>query len=111
MKIGFYQFAPEFGNVEENRRRIREAVLQSDALSQGLRICEDLRRMGCRGEMSHEAASIKSQVRHADRIGARYCIFLGQEEMASGLLSIKDMATGEQFQREASALPDIVRHG
>lgn len=31
VKIGFYQFAPEFGNIEENRRRIREAVLQSDA--------------------------------------------------------------------------------
>lgn len=31
MKIGYYQFAPEFGNVEENRRRIAEAVRSSDA--------------------------------------------------------------------------------
>ncbi|MFP4267662.1 MAG: nitrilase-related carbon-nitrogen hydrolase [Spirochaetaceae bacterium] len=31
MKIGYYQYAPEFGNLEENRRRIVEAVRSSDA--------------------------------------------------------------------------------
>ena len=31
MKIGFFQFAPEFGNVDANRRRIIDAVRQSDA--------------------------------------------------------------------------------
>ncbi len=85
------------------------AVLQSNALSRGLTICEDLRRMGLSGEMSREAGSVKSQIRHADRLGARYCIFLGQEELDSGLLSVKDMATGEQLKKEAAALPDMVR--
>ncbi|MFO7850433.1 MAG: nitrilase-related carbon-nitrogen hydrolase [Spirochaetia bacterium] len=31
MKIGYYQFAPEFGNIEGNRRRIVDAVRRSDA--------------------------------------------------------------------------------
>jgi len=31
VKIGYFQFAPEFGNVEANRERIEEAVRQSDA--------------------------------------------------------------------------------
>jgi len=31
MKIGYFQYAPRFGEVEKNRSRIVEAVLQSDA--------------------------------------------------------------------------------
>jgi histidyl-tRNA synthetase len=85
------------------------AVLDPDGLSEGMRICEDLRRTGLKGEMSLEAGSVKSQTRHADRIGARYCIFLGGEELQSGLLSVRDMASGEQWRREAGALPELMR--
>lgn len=31
MKIGYYQFVPEFGNVEANRKRIVDAIGRSDA--------------------------------------------------------------------------------
>lgn len=84
------------------------AILDGDGLAQGMRICEDLRRKGLAGEMSYETASLKSQVRHADRIGARYCIFLGRDELESGRLTVRDMGSGEQYQREAESLPEFL---
>jgi len=84
------------------------AVLDDQGLGEGMRICEELRRKGLAGEMGYETASLKSQVRHADRIGARYCIFLGRDELDSGRLTVRDMGSGEQYQREAETLPELL---
>ena len=84
------------------------AVLDDQGLGEGMRICEELRRKGLAGEMGYETASLKSQVRHADRIGARYCIFLGRDELDSGRITVRDMGSGEQYQREAETLPELL---
>ena len=40
--------------------------------------------------------SLKSQMKHAGRIGASYVIILGTEELQSGTLLVRDMNKGEQ---------------
>lgn len=41
--------------------------------------------------------SLKSQFKYADKIGARYVITIGDDEINSGELSLKNMSTGEQI--------------
>ena len=33
---------------------------------------------------------------YADKLGTPYAVFLGEDEIAEGLLSVKDMRSGEQ---------------
>jgi histidyl-tRNA synthetase len=46
--------------------------------------------------MAHAGGSFKSQMRQADKSGARFCCVLGPEELAAGTVALKDMDTGEQ---------------
>ena len=42
--------------------------------------------------------SIKSQMREANRCGARYVIIIGEDEITNESVIIKDMSTGKQLQ-------------
>lgn len=42
-------------------------------------------------EMDYEGKSIKSQMRRADKVGARYAVVVGDSEIASGTALLKDM--------------------
>lgn len=51
---------------------------------------------GLMAEADLMGRSFRAQMRHADRIGARYAGVLGAEEKAHGTVSLRDMASGGQ---------------
>jgi histidyl-tRNA synthetase len=59
----------------------------------GLRIAEGLRDSlpGSRVEMNCGGGSFKSQLKRADRSGARYAVILGDEEVARGVAALKPL--------------------
>jgi histidyl-tRNA synthetase len=59
----------------------------------GLRVAESLRAAlpGLRVEMNCGAGSFKSQMKRADRSGARYAVILGDDEVARGIAALKPM--------------------
>jgi len=80
------------------------AVLEEAALARGQLLAQQLRDLGLSGEASFEPRSLKSQLRSANKLGARKCLLLGSGEMQRGTLLVKDMESGEQHevdQREA----------
>lgn len=56
----------------------------------------DLRRKGIAAERDLCDRSLKAQMKYADKIGARYTMVLGDDELASGTVMLKNMQTGEQ---------------
>ena len=56
----------------------------------------DLRGKGVSAEFDHMSRSLKAQMKYADKLGAKYTIVLGDNEIESGIAKIKDMLTGEQ---------------
>ncbi len=66
-----------------------------------------LRRAGVRTQLYGEKKKFKAKMSYADRIGVPFTVFIGEDEMREGLLSVKDMRTGEQVKlspAEAAAL-------
>ena len=55
-----------------------------------------LRAHGLSGDTAHTGGSFRSQMRQADRSGARFCCVLGPDELAAGAVVLKNMDTGEQ---------------
>ena len=47
-------------------------------------------------EFDLEKTTMKAQMKNADRLQATHCIIIGENEIKEGILTIKDMATGEQ---------------
>ena len=46
--------------------------------------------------MDYEGKSLKSQMRRADKLGARYSVVIGENEIASGKAVFKRMEDGTQ---------------
>jgi histidyl-tRNA synthetase len=58
------------------------------------RLMASLIKSGVRVEMDYEGKSLKSQMRRADKLKARYSVVIGQDEVTSGKASFKHMADG-----------------
>lgn len=54
---------------------------------------QELRDEGVAAEIDHQARSLKSQFKQADRLGARFVVVVGPDEIAEGAVTIRDMAT------------------
>ncbi|MEO6665612.1 MAG: His/Gly/Thr/Pro-type tRNA ligase C-terminal domain-containing protein, partial [Nitrospiria bacterium] len=67
----------------------------------------ELRDAGIRVETDYDRGSLKSQMRKADKLGARYTLILGDDELAKGVAPLRDMATKAQIDL---ALDRLVPH-
>jgi histidyl-tRNA synthetase len=79
-----------------------------DAAAKALLLTEQLRAQGLWVEMNHESTSIKSQMRKANRLKAQNVIVLGEDEISSGEVTIKNMAEGENIKCPLN-VSDIVK--
>ncbi len=61
-----------------------------------MQVAEKLRGMGLRITFDLNRRSIKAQFREANKLNARYTIVIGEDEIARGVVQVKDMASGEQ---------------
>ncbi len=61
----------------------------------GLVLAEQLRDAGLRVELHCGGGSLKSQLKRADRSGARYALLLGENELAAAQVSVKNLRVEE----------------
>ncbi|MFV1996925.1 MAG: histidine--tRNA ligase [Acidiferrobacterales bacterium] len=74
-------------------------LLGERAKQEGPTLAESLRDDGLRVITHCGDGSLKSQMKKADRSGARFAVILGDDELANGQASIKDLReSGEQIQ-------------
>jgi histidyl-tRNA synthetase len=81
---------------EEQATDIYLAALGAAAAEAGFQLIHALRCKGLRAMMDHEGRSLKSQMKQAGRLNARYVLILGEEELKNTALVVREMATGEQ---------------
>jgi histidyl-tRNA synthetase len=66
-------------------------------------ILQALRHAGIRTEMAYRG-NMKRRLERANKIGARAAIILGEDELARGVVAVKDLAAGTQTEVELSDL-------
>ena len=74
-------------------------------------LATQLRQAGVRTQLYTEQKKFKQKMTYADRIGVPYVLFLGDDEIAQGTVSVKDMATGEQVALLAAAAAEYLQKG
>jgi histidyl-tRNA synthetase len=84
------------------------ATLDAAALEYALPIGHRLRLAGIRTEIEHRGGSLKSQLKRADKLRARLALIVGETEVATRRLQVKDLAAGQQHEvAEADLLPRL----
>lgn len=72
-------------------------------------LLRDLRSRGLRVESDYEGKSLKSQLRRADRLGARFVVIVGEDELSRGTVPVRDMAGGAQEDVPIAALGEFLQ--
>ena len=86
------------------------AQLGPEAKKQCLNLVSSLRDLGVHTVGALGEASLKSQMRLADRFQARYTLLLGQLEVKEGTIILRDMAAGKQKQIPfEKAIPEVIK--
>jgi histidyl-tRNA synthetase len=67
-----------------------------------------LRDEGVAAEMDHQGRSLKSQLKQANRMGARYVVIVGPEEISAGQVTLRDMGTSEEERLPISGLAEAL---
>ncbi len=68
-----------------------------------------LRQAGVRTQLYCEKRKFKAKIGYADKIGVPFAVLLGEDEIAAGELSVKDMASGEQRRMSPAEASAFIR--
>ncbi|MDY3014341.1 MAG: histidine--tRNA ligase [Evtepia sp.] len=68
----------------------------TEDLSSAIAFATQLRQAGVRAQVYGEQKKFKGKMSYADKLKIPYVAFLGEEEIAQGVVKVKDMTTGEQ---------------
>ena len=86
-------------------------IPMTEDLAPAISLSTKLRAAGIRTQLYTEQKKFKAKVSYADRLGVPYVIFLGDDEIAAGLVACKDMASGEQTKLSADDTLALIRKG
>lgn len=68
-----------------------------------------LRKSGVKADCDTVERSVKAQMKYANKIGAKYSVILGDSELESGKVQLKEMETGEAEEVSVADLVEILK--
>ena len=68
-----------------------------------------LRKAGVAAEADLRGGSVKSQLKRANKLNAKYCMVLGEDELKTGCAKLKDMKDGTEREARLSELEGMLR--
>jgi histidyl-tRNA synthetase len=74
-----------------------------------LQIAQTLRQKGFAVALDHRGGSMKSQMKRADRLGSPLVLLLGEDELARGIVTLRQMSTSEQAEVQIGELAEQIR--
>lgn len=101
---GIERLALLLGAIPETARPVAVIPLGDAAETAAIRVLQALRHAGIRAEAAYRG-NAKRRFERANRIGAAAAIVLGENELARGVASVKDLATGTQAEVALGAVP------
>ncbi len=83
-------------DVPEDKEPVYFIIPFGDVIHYALKVAEILRKKGKVAEISYRGGNLRKQLDFANRMGYRYTVIIGEDEVREGVVSLKDMETGEQ---------------
>lgn len=98
----------EAGNLKVPAPDVFIATLGGPAVREAVLIAEKLRSSGFWAEVAYDNSSLKSQLRRADRLAARYAFVIGDDEIASGRIRWKNLRSHAEGDLPAGDLAGFI---
>ncbi len=99
----------ELNLVCANKKSISDVLIipMLEDMTLPIKIATNLREAGINTEVFLNDKKLKAKMKYADKLEIPYVIVVGEEEVESGIVKIKDMKTGEE---KKATLNDILKY-
>ena len=106
----FYQLQ-QAGLIADTSSTTQVLVTRMDPSLAGeyLLLAAELREAGLNTEVYYSGGKFGKQVKYADRSGIRFAIIMGENEVANGTVTMKDLQTGDQAELKRTELADAIK--
>ena len=81
----------------------------TEDISAAVALATQLRAAGLRTQLYTEPKKFKARMNYADRLGVPFVLFLGDDEIKDGVVSVKNMKSGEQVKVSPADAIELVR--
>lgn len=97
----------DIGLIKTDKKSISDVLVISmvDDLSKSIEVANELRNAGINTEIYFDNKKIKAKFKYADKLNIPYVIVIGEDEIKSGMFTIKNMQEGTQEQMK---IEDII---
>jgi histidyl-tRNA synthetase len=79
-----------------SKKLVYIVTLGDEARLDGLKLLAELRKNGIAADTEYENKSLKATMRKANDAQANYVLIIGEDEIKKGVVTLKDMVSGEQ---------------
>jgi len=87
------------------------ALPMTEDPTKAIALSQTLRNAGVRVQLYGEKKKFKQKMSYADKLRVPYAVLLGEDEIAEGVCSVKNMATGEQVKLSPEAAAQYILEG
>ncbi len=84
-------------------------IPMTDDMKSATEVASYMRGEGIRTQLYSEKKKFKARIGYADKLSIPFVIFLGEDEISSGKVSLKDMKNGEQITVSAEEAAAVIR--
>ena len=84
------------------------AWIGDEAKTYSVRLLHELRNAGIRAEIDTRERNLRGQMKYANKLGAAYTVVIGDDEVSSGELTLKNMETSEQTKVRREELANAI---
>lgn len=90
--------------IKETPVTLYVGILGKEAKAPAYKLVNELRQAGIVVETDYMDRSAKAQMKYANKLGAKFTVMIGQNELEQGVVNVKDMESGEQTEAKLSEL-------
>ena len=83
----------------------------TEDFSAAVRLATLLRAAGVRTQLYTEQKKFKAKMSYADKLGIPFVVFLGEDEIARDVCSVKNLRTGEQVSLPVDQAAELIKNG
>lgn len=85
------------------------APMGGDAVTKATQLAYNLRKAGISVDTDHIGRGLRASMKYADKLGAKYTLVLGDNEIENNVAKIKNMATGEETEVSLDKIEEFFR--
>ncbi|MGN1301054.1 MAG: His/Gly/Thr/Pro-type tRNA ligase C-terminal domain-containing protein, partial [Clostridia bacterium] len=102
----------DLGLIKTNKNSISDILIISmvEDLKPSIEVANKLRKAGINTEIYFDNKKIKAKFKYADKLKIPYVIAIGEDEINSGKLTLKNMETGDQEQKTVEEIIEFINN-